>query len=52
MKFTAATLARFADEDLELDLRTTDEIEAAADEAPECLREIVTGLPARPGVRR
>ena len=49
--FTAATLDRFAEE-LDLDLRTTEEI--AADEAAlnDLSRETVTGLPARPGVRR
>jgi len=35
-----------------LDLRTTEEIEDAADEQAESVREAVLGLPARPGVRR
>jgi hypothetical protein len=50
--FTPATLARFADEDLELDLRTWDEITAQEEADAAALRETLTGLPARPGTRR
>ncbi len=35
-----------------LDLRSTEEIEAETEERSAALREVLTGLPARPGVIR